>query len=73
VVAKNPRVPTAWCRPVSIEAAARELQSVGYTVSEHPNAIQPEMVAAAASAWQQRKAGFLSRMQLRGVGDHLEA
>ena len=67
-------IENGWLPPhaVGIQAAARELQSVGYIVSAHPHTVQAEAIVAAASDWQQRKAGFLSRMRLRGLGDHLQ-
>jgi hypothetical protein len=64
-----------WLPPhaVGIEEAARELRSVGYIVGDSLRTIPPEIVAAATSDWDQRKLGFLSRMQLRGASDHFQA
>jgi FRG domain len=58
---------------LGIDAAASELESVGYNVIEEMHTIDSNIMTAALDDWSERGPAFFDRIRFRGRCDHFQA
>jgi hypothetical protein len=57
---------------LGVDAAASELESVGYNVVEAMHTIDPSALIAALDDWNARPPAYLAKVRIRGCSDHFQ-